>query len=88
MDPELLRSVLKSKSADARAAATHVVADERDYLSAAQELLAPDGIGGKLQQPGTDAQVVPQPGRGEAPHQPVQDVALNQRVPPQGRILE
>lgn len=40
VDQELLQSVLKSKSSDARAAATHVVADERDYLPMAQDLLA------------------------------------------------
>jgi putative heme-binding domain-containing protein len=39
VDGELLRSVLLAESADARAAATHLVADERDYLPEAQELL-------------------------------------------------
>jgi putative heme-binding domain-containing protein len=40
VDRDLLGSLLKSESSDARAAATHVVADERDYLPEAQELLA------------------------------------------------
>jgi putative heme-binding domain-containing protein len=40
VDAELVRSLLKSESADARAAATHTVADERDYLPEAQQLLA------------------------------------------------
>lgn len=40
MDEELLAKVLRSKSSDARAAATHIVADERDYLPNAQDLLA------------------------------------------------
>jgi putative heme-binding domain-containing protein len=40
VDEQLLHDVLRSKSADARAAATHIVADERDYLPSAQELLA------------------------------------------------
>jgi putative heme-binding domain-containing protein len=40
VDRELLRSLLQSKSNDARAAATHVVADEREYIPEAQELLA------------------------------------------------
>jgi len=39
VNPELLQSVLESKSADARATATHLVADERDYLSNALGLL-------------------------------------------------
>jgi putative membrane-bound dehydrogenase-like protein len=38
--PEVLRGVLKAKTPAARAAATHVVADERDYLPNAMELLA------------------------------------------------
>jgi putative heme-binding domain-containing protein len=40
VDETLLREVLQSKSADARSAATHIVADERDYLQSAQDLLA------------------------------------------------
>jgi putative heme-binding domain-containing protein len=39
VDAELLRTVLESKSPDARAAATHVVVDERDYLSDALAML-------------------------------------------------
>jgi len=39
VDQVLLRRVLASKSADARAAAMHTVADERDYLPEAQALL-------------------------------------------------
>ncbi len=39
VDPELLRSVLQAKTPDARAAATHVVADERAYLPMALEML-------------------------------------------------
>lgn len=37
---DLLRSVLRAKSPDARAAATHLVADERDYLPGAFQLLS------------------------------------------------
>jgi putative membrane-bound dehydrogenase-like protein len=44
VDPELLQAILTSKSADARAAATHTVADERAYLPNAQELLAERGL--------------------------------------------
>jgi len=40
IDPELLQSVLRAKTPEARAAATHVVSDERDYLPNAEELLA------------------------------------------------
>ncbi|MCI0334550.1 MAG: GDSL-type esterase/lipase family protein [Planctomycetes bacterium] len=40
VDRELLQSVLKDKTPAARAAATHIVADEREYLPTAQELLA------------------------------------------------
>jgi hypothetical protein len=43
VDEQLLRSVLVSKSPDARAAATRIVADEREYLSAAFALLC-DGV--------------------------------------------
>jgi putative heme-binding domain-containing protein len=39
VDADLLRSVLAAKSPHARAAATHIVADERDYLPAALEIL-------------------------------------------------
>jgi putative heme-binding domain-containing protein len=39
VDEELLRGVLSAKSPNARAAATHLVADERDFLPAALELL-------------------------------------------------
>lgn len=40
VDVGLLRSALDSKSSDARAAATHLVADERDYLPDALAMLA------------------------------------------------
>jgi putative heme-binding domain-containing protein len=40
VDETLLRDVLRSKSRDARSAAMHIVADERDYLPSAQDLLA------------------------------------------------
>ncbi len=39
VDPELLASVLESKTPDARAAATHIVADERAYLPSAFAML-------------------------------------------------
>ena len=39
VDPELLASVLEAKTPDARAAATHIVADEREYLPSAFAML-------------------------------------------------
>lgn len=39
VDPQLLSSVLEAKSSDARAAATHLATDEREYLPGAFELL-------------------------------------------------
>jgi putative membrane-bound dehydrogenase-like protein len=39
VDAELLHSVLTAKSSHARAAATHLVADERDYLTGALDML-------------------------------------------------
>jgi putative heme-binding domain-containing protein len=39
VDSDLLRSVLAARSPHARAAATHLVADERDYLPAAFDIL-------------------------------------------------
>jgi putative heme-binding domain-containing protein len=43
VDEQLLRSVLQAKTPDARAVAMHIVADERDYLPSAFELLR-DGV--------------------------------------------
>lgn len=40
IDKELLSELLQSKSSDARAAAVHIVADERDSLADAQSMLA------------------------------------------------
>jgi putative heme-binding domain-containing protein len=40
VDEELLRQVLAAKTPQARAAAMHIVADERDYLPGALELMA------------------------------------------------
>ncbi len=40
VDEQLLREVLKAKTPQARAAATHTVADERAYLPSAMDLLA------------------------------------------------
>jgi putative heme-binding domain-containing protein len=44
VDEQLLREVLKARTPAARAAATHIVADERDYLPSALDLLAVQAI--------------------------------------------